>query len=98
MSTSAHSSLSVQQFLTKNSMTPVPTLPIHPVLPQVAFFVSLMKKVLKGKHFANVEEVKQKTAEAPTGIKIDEFKNCFEQWKKRVNRCIASNGGYFEGD
>ena len=27
-----------------------------------------------------------KMAETPKGIKIDEFKNCFEQWKKvRVN-------------
>ena len=40
-----------------------------------------MKKVLEGKHFANVEEVKQKTAEALKGIKINKFKNCFEQWK-----------------
>ena len=31
--------------------------------------------------FCLVEEVKQKTAEAPKGIKFDEFKNCFEQWK-----------------
>ena len=41
-----------------------------------------MKKVLEGKHFANVEEVKQKTAEALKGIKINKFKNCFEPWKK----------------
>ena len=39
-----------------------------------------MKKVLKGKHFANVEEVKQKTAKALKGIKINECKNCSEQW------------------
>ena len=41
-----------------------------------------MKKVLTGKHFADVGEVKQKTAEALKDIKIDEFKNCFEQWQK----------------
>ena len=35
-----------------------------------------MKKVLKGKHLVAVEEVKQKTAEALKGIKIEEFKNC----------------------
>ena len=56
-----------------------------------------MKKVLKGKHFANVEEVKQKTAEALKGIKIDKFKNCFEQWKS-LDRCTGLNGEYFEGD
>ena len=41
-----------------------------------------MKKVLKGKRLANVEQVKQETAEALKGIKIDEFKNCLEKWKK----------------
>ena len=37
-------------------------------------------------------------AEAPKGIKINEFKNCFEQWKKCLDRYIVSNGEYFEGD
>ena len=41
-----------------------------------------MKKVFKGKHFAYVEEVKQKAAEALKSIKVDKFKNCFEQWRK----------------
>ena len=40
-----------------------------------------MKKVLKGKCFADVEDMKQETAEALKGINIDKFKNCFEQWK-----------------
>ena len=57
-----------------------------------------MKKVLKRKHFASVEEWNKKTAEALKGIKIDEFKNHSEKWKKCLNRCIASNGEYFEGD
>ena len=34
-----------------------------------------MKKVLKGNRLAEVEEVKQKMAEALKGIKIDEFKH-----------------------
>ena len=46
------------------------------------FFVSPDEKSLQGNHFADVEEVKQKTAETLKGIKLCEFKNCFEQWKK----------------
>ena len=57
-----------------------------------------MKKVLKGKHFADVEEVTQKKAEALKGIKTYKFRSCFEQWKNHLNRCIASNGQYSEGD
>ena len=49
-----------------------------------------MKKVLKGKHFADVREVKQKLAEA--------LKGCFGQWEKHLNRCSASDGEYLEGD
>ena len=37
-------------------------------------------------------------AEALKDIKINEFKNCCEQWNKCLDRCIASNGDYFEGD
>ena len=49
------------------------------------FFISLdEKKVLRGKHFANVEEVNQKMTEMLKVIKIDEFKNYFEQWKKNI--------------
>ena len=56
------------------------------------------KKVLKGKCFADVEEVKQKTAEELKGIKIYKFKKCFEQCEKCLNRCVASNGEHFEGN
>ena len=56
-----------------------------------------MKKVLKGKCFADVEEVKEKMAEALEGIKINELKNRSEQWEKHLDRCIASNGGFLQG-
>ena len=45
------------------------------------FFVPSIKKILKGKCFANVKEVKQNTPEALKGIKIDEFKNCLSSGK-----------------
>ena len=76
-----------------------PTLPIHLFSPWVTFLLfPWMEKVLKGRCFADVEKVKEKMAEALKGIKIDEFRNCFEQWKKSLDRCIASNGEDFEGE
>lgn len=57
-----------------------------------------MKKVLKGKRFADVEEVKKKTTESLKAITSQEFQNSFQQWKTRLDKCIASNGEYFEGD
>ena len=80
-------------------MTPIPHLFYSPNLTRREFFfIYLDEKVLKKKHFANVEEVKQKMAEALKGMKITELKNCFEQWEKHLDRYIASNGEYFEGD
>ena len=82
-------------------MIPVPHPPYLPDLAPINFFFCIpwIKRVLKGKCFADLEEIKQKMAEALKGIKIGKFKKCFEQWKKKhFDRCIASNGEYFEGD
>jgi hypothetical protein len=29
---------------------------------------------------------------------LTQFQRCFTQWEKRLDKCIASNGEYFEGD
>ena len=50
--------------------------------PEQLFFVSPEEKVLRGNRFTDVEEAKQKMVEALKGIRINEYKNCFEQWKK----------------
>jgi len=39
-----------------------------------------------------------KTAEALKAITLQEFQNCFEKWKKQWDKCIDSQGEYFEGD
>ena len=52
----------------------------HPISPSNVFLFPLWKKS-SGKRFADVEEVIQ-MAEALKHIRIEEFKNCFEQWKK----------------
>ena len=61
---------------------PVPHLPDSPTLTPRDYFLFLwMKKFCKSKYFIDKEEVKHKMAEVLKGIKIDKFKNCFEQWK-----------------
>jgi len=57
-----------------------------------------MKRDLKGKRFQNVEELREKMMEARKTITLQEFQNCFEQWKKQWDKCIDSQGEYFEGD
>ena len=72
-----------QQFLTKKTQHD-PGAPPSLFTPSDYFCLfPWIKNVLRGKHFAYVGEVKQKMAEALKVLRIDEFKNYFEQWKKR---------------
>ena len=58
-----------------------------------------MKKVLKGKCFANVEEVKQKMAEVKQKRHQNwQIQKLFWAVKKKSWWGIASNEEYFEGD
>jgi len=42
-----------------------------------------MKMDFKGKHFQNLEEVREKVTETLKAITLQKFQNSFEQWKKR---------------
>ena len=42
--------------------------------------------------------MREKTTEALKAITLQEFQNCFEQWKKWWDKCIDSQGECFEGD
>ncbi|PNF34143.1 hypothetical protein B7P43_G01174 [Cryptotermes secundus] len=85
--------------LTKNGMTPVPHPPYSPDLAPCDFFLfPRMKRDMKGKRFADVAEVKEKTTEALSSISKDEFRQCFEKWNKRLDKCISVSGEYFQED
>jgi len=57
----AHTALSVRRFLTKNGMTTVPHPPHSSDLAPCDFFLfPRMKRDMKGKRFADIEEVKKK--------------------------------------
>ena len=74
--------LSGQQFLNKNSITLMPHPPYLPYLAQSNNIFPLgWKKILKGKHFADVNDVGGK---ALKGIKIGKFKN-FLSFRKNVS-------------
>ena len=71
----------------------VPHPPYSPNLtPSNLIFVSLVEKNPQKGNVCRCGGGKQKVAEALKGIKIYKFKNCFEQWEKHLDRCIASNG------
>ncbi|KAG5341362.1 GVQW3 protein, partial [Acromyrmex heyeri] len=73
----------------------------HRILPDLApcdfFLFSKLKRPMKGRRYATIEEIKTASKELNKITKND-FLKCFEDWKKRWHKCIISDGDYFEGD
>jgi hypothetical protein len=55
-----------------------------------------LKSVLKGKCFSNIEDINLSVKIILTGIPVQDFKNCFEQWLKHLGHCKEVEGDYFE--
>jgi hypothetical protein len=45
-----------------------------------------------------VEEIKENSLTELRSIPKQAFQECFQNWKKRWERCIKRGGEYFEGD
>ena len=84
-SSPARTELSVQQFLTKNGLTPTLHL-LSPDLAQSNIFCLFlwMKKVLRGKYFTDEEELKQKMEGAPTASKLTWSKTVLSSGKVSI--------------
>ena len=81
----------------QNGMTPMPHPPqsLDLAPPKWLLFISLDEKNLQKETFYVETKNGRRTL---LGININELKNCFEQRKKCLSRCIASNGENFESD
>jgi hypothetical protein len=71
------------------------TLPIH--LNDFFLFPN-KKEILKGRHFDDTDDIRSNTMPALKAIPQNQFQNYFEGWTRSWDRCIASQGEYFEGD
>jgi len=66
--------------------------------PSDFFLFPKMKEILKGRHFDDIDDMKNTTTAALKAIPQNQFQNCSEGWTRNWHRCIASQGEYFEGD
>ena len=97
--TPVHTALSVNRYLSSQGWAVVPHPPCSPDLSPYDFFLFLrMKKNLKGKHFDSVEAVKIASQRVLDDIKVEELQKYFEQRERRLDKCINSNGEYFDGE
>ena len=86
-------------FLTKNKTVIISQPPYSPDQASADFFLfSKLKTPMKGKCFATIEEIKEKSKQELLAIPKSAFHKWFEDRKKRWQKCIIFEGGYFEGN
>ncbi|PNF42588.1 hypothetical protein B7P43_G03094, partial [Cryptotermes secundus] len=77
----------------------VPHPPYSPDLAPCDFFLfPKMKIKLKGRRFDTAEEIQAETHTVLDTLTKKDFQDAFEEWQKRWDRCMRSQGDYFEGD
>ncbi|GFU61877.1 protein GVQW3 [Trichonephila clavipes] len=75
------------------------TPPFSPDLSPSDFFLfPKLKNHLKGHHFGTLENIQTAVTDQLKAIPIPEFHPGYEEWKKRLQRRLASEGSYFERD
>ena len=54
--------------------------------------------MLKGTHFASIEEIKAAVTRELKGLTKEDFVECLHRRQRRMQKCITSGRDYFEGD
>ncbi|UYV77386.1 hypothetical protein LAZ67_15000814 [Cordylochernes scorpioides] len=92
-----HTAHVVLQFLAKHSTIQIPHPPYSPDLaPNDFFLYPKLKMNLKGRKFDNVDMIQAESKATLRNLSKSDFISCFDNWKKRWNRCIEAGGAYFE--
>ena len=95
----SHKSFAVREFLAQHNITMFPHPPYSPDLAPCNFFSFIKQKAhLKGHHFGTVENVQAAATRTLNNISSEDFLHCYEEWQQRWNRCIRSQGAYYERD
>ena len=94
-----HTLLLVQQFLSNKNITVCPHLPYSPDLAPCDFWLfPEVKMTMKGKGFEAIQDIEAaKTAQLKT-LTEEDFQNCFRKWQERWDKCVRTEGEYFEWD
>jgi hypothetical protein len=96
---SSHTALSVREFLAKKC---IPVLPQAPPPPDLStcdlYLVPKLKSRVKGYHFQTLDSIQTAVTDAIKTITEADFQSCYEAWKIRWAKRVASEGCCFEGD
>jgi len=90
---------SKEEFLVTKQITVLEHPAYSPDLtPSDFFLLPMITEILKGRHFDDIDDIRNNTTAALKVLPQNQFQNCFEGWTRPWNRCIAFQGDYFEGD
>jgi histone-lysine N-methyltransferase SETMAR len=80
----------------------MPVIPHPPHSPDLTLcdFILLpkMKLKLKDIRFDTIEQIQAKSQRVLDTVTENGFKEAFQKWKRRWDRCLHAGGNYFEGD
>ena len=95
----AHTALSVREFLATKQITVLEHPAYSTDLPSNDFFLfPKIKKILEGRHFDDIDDIRSNTTAALKAIPQNQFQIGFEGWTRPWHCCVASQGKYFDGD
>ena len=95
----AHTALSIREFLVNKNIPVLPHPPYSPDLTTCDFYhFPRLKSKLKGHHFGRMENIQKIVTDEQNTLMENDFQYCYDEWKKRWNHCVTSQGSYFQGD
>lgn len=99
MSKTSDTGLKIEAKRVLHSITTLDHPPYFPDLALVIFLFLKCKIVMRRQHWNDIETThKLKTTRQLRSLIYVDFEGCFDQWKRRWNKCIATDGEYFEDD
>ena len=73
--------------------------PYSPDLAPCNFFLfPRMKNSLRGIRYQSTQELKEASEKYLRGLLKKDFEEAFQDWKRRLQKCVDAEGRYFEGD
>ena len=94
-----HPSLLVWKVLSNKNITVCLHPPYSPDLAPWDFWLfTKVKIIMKGKSVESVQDIEAATIAQLKTLTKEDFQNCFRYWQERWDKCVRSEGEYFEGD
>ena len=93
----AHKAHETLAYLEEKGFKIVAHPPYSPDLAPADFYLfPKMKRFLAGKDHAGVNDMKGSVQQFYNTLRQEDWRNCFDQWVRRMEKCVALGGDYVE--